>query len=506
MSVPRTFRLTLSRGILAALLVFAAPISSVAKGPEPPMRIPLQPLGFQAPGAGALASGGVLSTVHFIDSEHLLVTFNVRRLMKRLSDDPPDDQDRTVEAVVVHLTTGKVLARTNWRVHDPAQYLWDLGHGRFLLRIRDTLTTFAPMVNLESGDPFVEQPFIKTDRRLAVILLSPDRDLITIETVSKAAAAMGDATPGQAGRAQINFYRILQPATPADKVTVQVAGAALAQGLVNLSITAAGYIEVLKESQNRWLFDFDPYVGKFAELSPFDSTCRPHPVFVSSSEFVSFGCMGSSDKLALGGFDLHGEQMWQQNFTDTHAFPNFSLAPAAGRFALSRNIVAATAGITVDFAPSTFTTQEIRVYQTYNGKQLLKLDVSPVQRFGENYDLSDDGLKLAVVKADAIEIYRLPALAPADEAAVKVAKSRIPADAHAMVNLASHVPPVPNAPDKIDGPAGPAFQVRAPSAANPDQMPVAVAPTPAEQEPAEERRKAPTLYTLPDDKPPAKPQ
>ena len=509
MSVPQTLFALLRPRLLAALALLLASSLASAKGPEPPLRLPLQPMGFQAPGAGMMASIGSSTTVDFIDDQHLLVTFPVRRLMKRLPEDPIGDEDRTIEAVVVHLSSGKILARTSWRMHDNAQYLWNLGHGRFLLRMRNVLTTFMPVENLAHGDAFVEQPFLASERRLAAILLSPDRDLITVESVQPppvtqdSTASAAYASSPEARRTQLNFYRLLESAEPHDRVLLQAAGVGIAAGLLNLSITSAGYIEVLQESATRWLFDFDPYKGKFMELSPVDSSCRPRPVFVSASEFVAFGCRGGDDKLMIGGFNMRGEQMWQQNFTDAHAFPNFAFAPGAGRFALSRNILAGAAGMTVDFAPANFTTQEIRVYQTYNGRQLLRVEASPVQRGGQNYDLSPDGLRLAVIRDGAVEIHRLPGLAPGDEVAVRAARALEPKDDRAMVSLVSHVKPAAGNTVAVQPAAqiapAPTFTPPAPAAGN-------TAGALGDEQPTDGPRKPPTLYTLPTDQPAEKPQ
>ncbi|NYF77726.1 hypothetical protein [Granulicella arctica] len=491
MSVHRTFSATPFLRRLLALLGLLAATYSYAKGPEPPYRIALASLGYQTPGPGSLATGGTMTTVHFVDEQHLLVTFNIRSLMKRLPDDPPGDEDHTVEAVLVQLPSGKALAHTRWRVHDAGQYLWNLGHGHFLLRIHDTLTTFAPLANLASDAPFSEQPFLTSSRRMAAILLSPDRDLITVETLDKPVPTAGDdSSQASSGRAQINFYRLQQPVQPVDRVIVQNAGIGVAAGLVDLSLTSAGYIETLQESATRWLFDFDPYVGKYIELSPFDTTCRPHPVFVSASEFVAFGCRGSDDRLSIGGFNMRGEQMWQQDFTDEHAFPSFAFAPAAGRFALSRNIVASGSGITADFAAASVTTQEIRVYQTYNGKQLLRAEASPVQRNGQNYDLSPNGLLLAVVHDNVIEMHPLPALTSADLAGIRADTTLEPKDVGAPVNLASHVKT--------------AALISSPTTVHVEAVPAQLAPTSdatvGDLQP-EQHRKPPTLYTLPTDKP-----
>src|SRR5882757_534185 len=209
MSVPSIFLAPLRLRFLSALLLLLAAIPCFAKGAEPPLRLPLESLGYQPLSTRLLSAGGTLATVSFIDDQHLLVTFNVRRLMNRLPDALPGDEDRTVEAVVLHLPTGKVLARTHWRVHDSGQYLWNLGQGRFLLRIRDTLTTFVPVENLATADPFAEQPFLKSARQIAAVQLSPDNDVVTVETVER--KPDGSASSGNPDRVQINFYRIVQP-------------------------------------------------------------------------------------------------------------------------------------------------------------------------------------------------------------------------------------------------------------------------------------------------------
>jgi hypothetical protein len=495
MPVPRTFSTLRRFRMFPALLLLSATVFCHAKGPEPPLRVPLEPLGYQPQNTGAMAIGA-MSTVEFLDEQHLLVTFAVHRLMKRLPDDPPDDQDRTIEAVVVHLPSGKAIARTQWRVHDTGQYLWNLGHGRLLLRNRDTLSTIAPLVNLESSDPFIEQPLLTSSRVLVVVLLSPDRDLLTVETVARpSVAADGSLRTAESTRAQLNFYRVRPPAHPADKLILLYAGVMASDAPVNLSLTSAGYIDVSQESHDRWLFDFDPYAGKPIELSPFDTSCRPHPFFVSSSEFVAFGCRGSEDRQTIGGFNMTGEQMWQQDFTDIQAFANFTAAPAAGRFAISRNIVSVGSGMTPDFAPASFTAQEIRVYQTHDGRQLLRIEASPVQRFGDNYDLSPDGLRLAVIRGGAVEVHTLPALTEGDKAAILKAKALQPQDVQAAVSLMSHH----KAADVAAVPAGASM------------VPQLIVSPPSPQDtvgdpPTEERRKPPTLYTLPTDPPQEKPQ
>ena len=135
-------------------------------------------------------------TLHFIGDKHLLVTFEARALLKRIPGDPPDDQDRNIRALLLELPSGRILARTDWRLHDRGQYLWNLGHGRFLLRLHNTLTTIAPLANLSASEPFHQRPFLDVvGRQIGTLLLTPGADVLTIETKAPKTASPDSQAP-----------------------------------------------------------------------------------------------------------------------------------------------------------------------------------------------------------------------------------------------------------------------------------------------------------------------
>src|SRR3981189_885366 len=105
---------------LACLLLASTP--TFAAKPEPPLRIPLENFGFQPLPTQFLLNGSSMLTLHYVDDKHLLLTFVVHRLIPRLRDEPEDDQDRVVDAVLLELPTGNILGRTTWHLHDHAQY------------------------------------------------------------------------------------------------------------------------------------------------------------------------------------------------------------------------------------------------------------------------------------------------------------------------------------------------------------------------------------------------
>jgi hypothetical protein len=514
-SIPTPHRL-LRLALAGFLAMVALPV--FARGPEQPLRLPLENFGFQSLSNELLLNGSSQLTLHYVDDKHLLLTFARHRLLPRLPDEPEDDLDRNVDAVLIELPTAKVLAQTSWHLHDHSQYLWSLGHGQFLLRIRGILTTFAPMANLAKGQPFSQQPFlISPDRRFAAIIVSPEADLLTIESVKIKPPAPRPKTPlfGPTPPAprepleqdpvQVAFYRI-HPKDDGGPVEPIFAGGVITQRVGDIPVTTAGYLAVVNQGRQQWAFDFHSYSGKTAELSPFDSTCSPAPIFVSHGEFIAFGCRTAQTMQQIGGFNMRGEEMWEQGLFGDFIAPSLAYAPTAGRFALSRILLRTSAVADQPISIDEVSSQTVAVYQTSTGKQLLRADCSPVERAGQNFTLSPNGLALAVVHADAIEIYNLPPLTDKDEAAIKLAKTSAPEDSGLPMQFKGHL--IADSPSP-DAPVVPSLPTPA-SAAVPEAPPAA-APSPTASQPAgdaapEQHRAPPTLYNLPDDKAPSPPK
>lgn len=521
-----------------ALLVLVAAIPVFALGPRPANRISLDSLGFEPQSLEFLAAGSSMLTVNFVDNQHLLFTFGVHRLMKRIPNDPPDDEDRTVEAVLVELPSGKVRARTDWRLHDSGQYLWGLGHGRFLLRVHDTLTTFAPLANLASGQPFRQRAFMTTDRRIGAVLLSPESDLMIIETVERTPpvpvprpplfgpapkpAPQPLSKPGDPAPVALSFYRLSLPGTD-DEVQAKLAGVAHSTHFGDVAAMGAGHIGVVDEGRQRWGFDFRPYNGKPKVLAPFGSTCDPTPRFVSSSEFVAFGCHSGKSPMVMGGFNMSGEEMWEQNLFGDYVAMSMSFAPESGRFALGRVLGEASVEDLLVAPAAALTAQNVVVYQTESGKQILHIDCSPIARAGQNFALSPDGMSLAVVRGGAIEIYTLPPLGKQDQADLRDARAMVPQTSALPIEFAGPSP-APAAP--ASPPTASANSAHATVSPTPSEAPAAGAKSVGSDEPntasvptaepvtpklapntatvgdaaPDEPRKPPTLYTLPGDK------
>ena len=477
------------RTLCLLLLLAAAGFAGAATKSEPPTLIPLEPLGVPAAQPKMLAAGATLYTVNFVDETHLLLTYLTRGLMPRLADADASDFDGLIAGVLLELPSGKEIARTEWRVRDRNTYLWPLGHGRFLFRIRSTLTVLDP---LRSG--FKAEPFGNLPRRIGYITMSPGADLLAIETLpplkravpGQAAVAFEDEKPNRAV-VEIYFFRLFEEG---GHLQHKGAGALASANLIGIPANAAGFLKSTKESAAVYNFDFVSHDGKTIELSPFDTSCTPHAHWINRSEFVALGCQVSGGKPVLAGFNLRGENAWISVLGGQSLPPTIVPSPVSGRFAFERVMISATAANTENLLPEEMTGQEITVFQSYDGRQLQKVNATPVQRAGQNFDLSPAGTALAVIQNGAIAVYKLPGLTAKDQAELKRNQAAEPPVNTARVELNSV-------------PAGSKAQANESQA---EVLPGATepAPPPPPTTPAErtnvvgdipvERRKPPTLY------------
>jgi hypothetical protein len=164
-----------------ALLLATAVPGLAARGSD--VTVELGPLGLPGPSPNHQMSGLALNSVDYVDQTHVLVAFTIHALLERIPDDPKTDEDRKVTAVLLELPTGKVLARTQWRLHDYGQFLWELGNGRFLLRIRNKLTVLAPMEHLQTN-AFAEQTLVNVTDDLVItdVSVSQDYGVLMLQT------------------------------------------------------------------------------------------------------------------------------------------------------------------------------------------------------------------------------------------------------------------------------------------------------------------------------------
>jgi len=443
-------------GRMRRISVFAAGLAVAfackARAANKPVSQPWVALSLRSLGVPAIPEqffkfGLSMLTVDFVDDSHLLVTFSTRGLIPRLPGDPPTDDDRMVAAELVELPSGHVAARTEWHLHDHGRYLWRLGHGRFVVRSRNSLFALMPLALENTPDPLTRITFPERPGRPVDVVITPDASLAMVETVIAAPATnpaaklqvdMGEEPTVELPQVLVDFYRLAGGDTAETPFSLTGAGKVRSMGLLPLPMTSDGYLWPGDPKRDTWPLNFNGYSGKAMPVGQVDSTCVPRLEMVSRFEYLAFACQGSDDRMKLEAFGMDGHETWEEGFGPSFGAPAFAYAPEAGRFAMSRISTALpNAGTTATLPDDA--AQEVRVYQTESGDLLLRVAATPVMRFAENFDLSADGREAVVVSGGAVKVYKLPEPSARDKKDLAEAAKFAPPVAEGAVALTALV-------------------------------------------------------------------
>lgn len=389
-----------------------------------------------------LQVGSSMLTLDVVDDTHLLLTFSSRGLVPRDPTDLPDEECRMVAAELVELPSGKILAEADWKMHDHARYLWRLGKGRFLVRTKNDLFLLLPEARLHMQDPLKLVRFPKRDGVPVSAMVTADKGIVTIETMAQqpkkqtvlsTTGSMIVTDPEKT--VMVDFYRLSGGDEPGVPLNIKGAGVVKAPGPVALPMDSDGYLWPDDAGHGRWPVSFNEFGGREVKITQVDSNCRPRLQMVSRFEFLAFTCRGSDSRVRMRQYGMDGHETWEETLNGTYGVPELAYAPEAGRFAISR-IVAPTGDLLFGSVIPDGATQEVRVYQTESGSLLLKVLTTPVTRYAENFDLSDDGLVAAVVTGGTVQVYKLQPPSDQDRKDLEEAKSFSPPKSEAAVKFA----------------------------------------------------------------------
>ena len=360
------------------------------KPSQPPaFKVPVEPLGFSAPGPLYLGQRNSLVSLDFLDEDRLLFTFRVPGLIRR---EPGEEDVRQIRAVVLALPSGVVQAEALWTVHDRQRYLWMLTGGRFLLRDRD---------NLEMGDATLQlKPFLRFPGPLLSLDMDPAQKFLV--TNSREPAASGSKESDGQKLADTDLaVRVLR------RDSGQVVLVSRAPSTVHLPINSNGYLGSLRESGDAWMLDLNYFSGGSNVLGRIDSTCSPLFDFLSEREVLVTTCTDTgAGKLVAMTTD--GRRLWEAQTSDESMWPLVVRSPDGSR--LVREALAITHPVSArsPVSQDDIKGQLVEVLDAANGKVALQASASPVLDAGGNVAISPSGRRVAVLNAGAIQVFELP--------------------------------------------------------------------------------------------------
>jgi hypothetical protein len=408
--------------MVLALSLAGAPILGYSKSKEPPgpgpeESIPVWPLGYRPPGPLYMLSGKAFSSLDFIDRDHLLFTFHQPRLMRR-EENAARDNDQIIKAVTLALPDGTVHASAEWRMHDRSRYLWPLHDGKFLVRQRNSYSVTDASLKLH--------PYIEVATRVLETEVSPDGRILVVEheyerhtaeqhhRLEEEALEYGEPPPAE--DTQISVM---------DLASRDVLAALRTERPIHVPITSGGYVGVQEDKgQDQFLVRFIPFAGVSMVLGKVASSCTPHENFVNQTALMIESCGPKSTDAYLDAWTTDGKKLWNARRDGHLVWPTFAYTRTGARFAVGLLHISHTIDLADSLNDEDVREQIVQVYDAATGALLMTTTATPILTGGQNFALSADGDRLAVLRDGAIAIYKVPAPPAPDDPALQAAKKK----------------------------------------------------------------------------------
>ena len=338
---------------------------------------------------------------------HVLLTYNPKKLFQRLADCPPSHNDRMIHAAVLELPSGNIVKETEWYLHDTRRYLWPMGSGRFLLRRLNKL--------YEVDSNFHEHLILDSSQPLVWISVTPDGKQIITET-SQGAAPAGDHAKSEQ-RAKITFM-------DADSLVVQ--RTIESRGVVRMEAASSGYADA-EHRGNLWVVRFGPAAKDRINIARVRTRATPDLLYTSENTILIGRCPIQGDDYSVSAFTLTGTVLWRQRWSSCRYHPAVKRSEDGSRFAAGTTIVPAEKTPSTDETdPEAGIQQTIQVFDTASGNSLLSIKADEPFMDAQNFALSPDGRQMAIFAGRFLDIYPLREMSPTERTQYLAAKADAP--------------------------------------------------------------------------------
>jgi VWFA-related protein len=401
---------------------------SATKFPTPAARMELSAIGYHTPSRTVRLSedeGSV--SLDFVDTGHVLLTFSPRKLFQRLPSCPPGHRDRMVHAAIIEVPSGRIVKETDWYLHDRRRYLWPLSPGRFLLRRLNDLYIV--------DSHFHEQLLLNSPKNLLWVAVTPDGSEIIVETAKDpdALKASQPTSLDAPSKPETKFVaRFLDAKTLALRRTVQL------EKVVDLNGTSAGYVDLVHKGEI-WLIRFGPSPTQRRNIARVRSRTIPDVVYTSNTSLLVGRCPSRSCDYSVTSFTVAGRHLWRQHWSRYRTFPAVARNEENSRFAVSTLREPLLESSSPDSGsppydpddpsqpdPAQRDEQDVQIFETASGNPVLSVKVSLPVVSGQNFSLSPDGRRLAVLQGDALELFDLPQMSGEEQAKFALLKAEVP--------------------------------------------------------------------------------
>lgn len=362
-------------------------------GGTPPTVLDMAKLGYGRIDRREMTAFQHANVLTYVGPDRLLLTFDLHRMRRRVSEGPRASFTHTVRAVLIDSHTKQVVRAIDWQVDGEDQYVWAAGRDGVLVHTGDQL-------RLLDADLATQQTYDLATGELQWVALSPNGKLSAIGILRERHTpeehtrlrTSGNSEP-QEDTEVILLDNTLQPLHTA----VQRSNAPPAVLLDD------GELEVVGLGGDRWRLDDDRFDGS------------THTVAEVRSDLVPTAQAGLGGILFVKGRSAGGS--WYRILRlDGRAVLRGTTSPrqveeasvgADNTFAV--RVVRATTGVAPNGRIHTdgLLGEEVTVYRTPDGKPLRSAVLRDVPLTEQSFALSADGQQFAVLGLHSVSIYGL---------------------------------------------------------------------------------------------------
>jgi VWFA-related protein len=250
------------------------------------------------------------------------------------------------------------------------------------------------------------------------VSVTPDGKQIIVETGTPAAIGTkaGDVKNDVKAKERVKIS-FLDVKTSAVQRSLEV------RGMTKLEATSSGFADVRKQASN-WLVEFGN-----TNITRVKARRVPNLQYSSNNTMLVGRCSVSRNGYNVSAFTVAGTFLWRQHWDDCRYWPVMRASEDGSRFAegtLTIRPVSEQQAPAEEAAQEEGLDQHVQVIDTATGKSLLSLVVDPAVPDGENFSLSPDGTRLAVVNGTTMDVYELLEMSSEDRARVLAVKAETP--------------------------------------------------------------------------------
>lgn len=336
-------------------------------------------------------------SLNFVDSDHLLFTFNAHSaqvLLERRPDCAPTNSCHIVRAILIDLRNSGVTAETDWYLYDYRRYLWSLGNERFLLRRSNSFFLV--------GADLKEKLLYSSPDDLLWSGITADRKQLILESRVQANTNTEQHEQNQ-GKVKIELR---------DVDSLGVLKTFSAPAVWEMNALSSGYADSIHNPvRQTWLIQFGDGAGRRRDLMQVHSACRPDLLFPTDKTLFVGRCSPNNNGYSVSVFTLGGHPLWRQRWSQNQFDPSVLSNQDGSRIVVSSvtaNRDEQQSKSSDDEVGWADVEQDIRVLEAATGKEILETEAKTAILKNENYSLSPDGDRLAIVDGTKLNLYDLP--------------------------------------------------------------------------------------------------